>query len=294
MPVLDCTDMARSLTFYTDKLGFDASTFGEPATFAILQRGTVTLGLSLRAVGQAAIGQTWAAYIYVANSDAVHAEWVARGVDIADAPEDRFYNCRDFTVDDPDGNQLGIGHTLDADPLGPGLSQRIGRVAAPVTSSQRSARGPWSGGCQCGRIRFRVEKLGRASFCHCRMCQKAFGATGGALVTAHEPHWTRGELSYFQSSRDIRRGFCSACGTPLTFEYDDTVDIAIAAFDRAAEIAPVIQYSPEAALPWAASVPMLPGYPPEEHERRQAWFAAIRSNQHPDYDTDQWPLAERR
>jgi hypothetical protein len=126
------------------------------------------------------------------------------------------------------------------------------------------------------------------------MCQKAFGATGGALVTAHEPHWTRGELSYFQSSRDIRRGFCSACGTPLTFEYDDTVDIAIAAFDRAAEIAPVIQYSPEAALPWAASVPMLPGYPPEEHERRQAWFAAIRSNQHPDYDTDQWPLAERR
>jgi hypothetical protein len=34
-----------------------------------------------------------------------------------------------------------------------------------------------SGGCQCGAVRFRVDgELGRASICHCRMCQKAFGA----------------------------------------------------------------------------------------------------------------------
>lgn len=151
----------------------------------------------------------------------------------------------------------------------------------------------WSGGCQCGAIRYRVEALGRPSFCHCRMCQKAFGATGGALVTAKGLTWTRGALKHFQSSADIRRGFCVDCGTPLTFEYKvagtPMVDIAIATFDRAPEIAPQIQYSPEMALPWTARVTQLPGYPPEEHERRMAWFASIASNQHPDHDTDTWP-----
>ncbi len=152
---------------------------------------------------------------------------------------------------------------------------------------------PHTGGCQCGAIRFRADALGRPSFCHCRMCQKAFGSVGGALVTAKGLTWTRGALKHFQSSKTIRRGFCADCGTPLTFEYhvdgQPFVDIAIAAFDRAGEIAPVIQLSPEAALPWTAGVTTLPGYPAAEHERRQAWMAAIASNQHPDHDTDTWP-----
>jgi hypothetical protein len=149
----------------------------------------------------------------------------------------------------------------------------------------------WSGGCQCGAVRFKVAQLGRPSFCHCRMCQKAFGSTGGALVTVTDVTWTRGALKHFQSSKTIKRGFCGDCGTPLTFEYATGFDIAIPAFDRAAEIAPVIQYSPEMALPWTGTVTSLPGYPPEEHERRQKWFAAIVSNQHPDHDTDAWPIA---
>ena len=34
----------------------------------------------------------------------------------------------------------------------------------------------YTGGCQCGAVRFRVEgALGDASICHCRMCQKASG-----------------------------------------------------------------------------------------------------------------------
>jgi hypothetical protein len=129
--------------------------------------------------------------------------------------------------------------------------------------------------------------------CHCRMCQKAFGSVGGALVTAKGLTWTRGTLKHFQSSSKIRRGFCADCGTPLTFEYKlgDThlVDIAIATFDIPAGIRPEIQYSPEMALPWTATLTQLPGYPAEEHERRMAWFASIYSNQHPDHDTAEWP-----
>ncbi len=34
----------------------------------------------------------------------------------------------------------------------------------------------YTGGCQCGAVRYRVEgTLGDPHLCHCRMCQKASG-----------------------------------------------------------------------------------------------------------------------
>jgi hypothetical protein len=147
---------------------------------------------------------------------------------------------------------------------------------------------PWTGGCQCGGVRFRVGRLGRASICYCRMCQKAFGGIGGALVTAHGLDWSRGRPAHYQSSNLVRRGFCASCGTPLTFEHPSGIDVAIAAFDRAGEIAPVIAMSPEARLPWTDRLPSLPGRTPEEAARAAAHYAAIVSNQHPDHDTEQW------
>ena len=41
-----------------------------------------------------------------------------------------------------------------------------------------------AGGCQCGRTRYELDRLGRASICHCRMCQRAFGNAFAPLVTA--------------------------------------------------------------------------------------------------------------
>jgi predicted enzyme related to lactoylglutathione lyase len=126
MPVLDCSDMMRSIAYYRDTLGFAASTFGEPPTFAILQRGTVTLGLA-KVEGQPVVSRNWAAYLYVADADALYTEFNAHGAGLSEPPEDKPYNCRDFTVDDPDGHLIAFGHTLDIDPLGPGLSNRTGR-----------------------------------------------------------------------------------------------------------------------------------------------------------------------
>ncbi len=41
----------------------------------------------------------------------------------------------------------------------------------------------FSGGCQCGAIRFRTTDLiDNAHICHCRMCQKAAGNYFAALV----------------------------------------------------------------------------------------------------------------
>ena len=150
----------------------------------------------------------------------------------------------------------------------------------------------YAGGCQCGAVRFRVGSLGRASVCHCRMCQKATGGLGGILVTANDHVVTRGALKHFRSSNKVRRGFCADCGTPLTFEVDNGgTAISIAAFDRAAEIAPVIQLARDNRLPWADSLPGLPERTHEETLARAEHYAGIISCQHPDHDTAHWPPA---
>ncbi len=69
----------------------------------------------------------------------------------------------------------------------------------------------YSGGCQCGAIRFQVRgALTDSSICHCRMCQKAFGAYYAPLVSVRgvQFSWTRGQPRYFQSSNVVRRGLC--------------------------------------------------------------------------------------
>jgi len=152
-----------------------------------------------------------------------------------------------------------------------------------------------TGGCQCGAVRFKVTgELGRASICHCRMCQKAFGGPYGALVSVNKAdlEWTRGEPKRFASSNKVDRGFCGDCGTPLTFEWHPRIiDLAIAAFDDAASIKPVLQLDVERALPWVAGASDLPVKTPEEEAKMQAYQATIVSNQHPDHDTETWPPA---
>ncbi|MGE3066095.1 MAG: GFA family protein [Hyphomicrobiaceae bacterium] len=151
-----------------------------------------------------------------------------------------------------------------------------------------------TGGCQCGAVRYAVSRLGRASMCYCRMCQKAFGNIGAPLVTARDLAWTRGAPKYFQSSNKVRRGFCADCGTPLTFEPKGIVEVAICTFDDPADIAPVIQVSPEGQLPWVGALAALPGRSEAEQAKIAGYYAAIVSCQHPDHDTDAWPNPDAR
>jgi len=145
-----------------------------------------------------------------------------------------------------------------------------------------------AGGCQCGAIRFAVEEsdLGRASICHCRMCQKAFGAFYGPLVSTPGLCWTRGAPKHFHSSNRAKRGFCPDCGTPLTFEPDGgPVEVAIGAFDHPAAIRPVIQHDLAARLPWLADLPGLPVRTAEEASMVEGYYASVVSRQHPDHET---------
>jgi hypothetical protein len=153
----------------------------------------------------------------------------------------------------------------------------------------------YTGGCQCGAVRFRVEgALTNVSVCHCRMCQKAFGNFYAPLATAPAGglRWTRGEPKRFQSSSHVKRGFCAECGTPLTFEAPDGIALAIGAFDDPEEVAPTIQWGVEAKLPYVDAIPSLPGEQTEADTGSAPYLVDMVSFQHPDYDTDQWPMEE--
>ena len=148
---------------------------------------------------------------------------------------------------------------------------------------------PLSGGCQCGAVRFSIEALGRASICHCRMCQKAFSNAFAPLVTAKGLAWTRGAPRYFQSSNKVRRGFCAACGTPLTYEPAGSVEVAVGALDDPSVAPPAIQVCAEGALPWFESLPALPR---RLVSGEAEFLRGIVSHQHPDHDTSSWPPPE--
>ena len=158
---------------------------------------------------------------------------------------------------------------------------------------QQPSRQVHTGGCQCGAVRFRVKLLGRGSICHCRMCQKAFGGFFGPLVTAHDAVWTRGEPKWFQSSNRARRAFCANCGTPLAYETRFGLELAIGAFDDPEVAAPRIQVNPTDKLSFVDGLASLPVRNELDPEWRD-FMAGIHSNQHPDHDTDVWPIDRRQ
>ena len=145
----------------------------------------------------------------------------------------------------------------------------------------------YTGGCQCGAVRFRIEgALGRASICHCRMCQKAFGSFYAPLVSVAPEtlRWTKREPDRFQSSDQVQRGFCSRCGTPLTYEAPDGPALSIGAFDDPSTIRPDIQFGCEAKLPYVDALAQLPVRQTQDDAADNPYLDSLRSFQHPDHD----------
>lgn len=107
-----------------------------------------------------------------------------------------------------------------------------------------------TGGCMCGRVRYSaLIDNDDAYLCHCRMCQRASGNVSLAMknVKQADVAWDR-EPDYYRSSPIARRGFCSACGTSLTFQYlegTDRMDLTVGSFDDPARFRPASHFGAE-------------------------------------------------
>lgn len=151
-----------------------------------------------------------------------------------------------------------------------------------------------TGGCQCGRIRFRAESLRENSHvCHCRMCQKATGNFFAALVGVPytDFKWTRGTPAEFNSSGKARRGYCRDCGTPLYYRHEDNqhISMSIGAFDEPAGIPLDFQLGMEGRLPQVGQLASLKELgTTEEGMPDEAARIRASNNQHPDHDTEDW------
>lgn len=93
-----------------------------------------------------------------------------------------------------------------------------------------------TGSCLCGAVRFTVAgDLPPPDACHCTQCRKQTGhylASTDVLKTALSIKET-GALAWFASSENVRRGFCSTCGSTLFWEplHRERIAVAMGVFD---------------------------------------------------------------
>ncbi len=93
-----------------------------------------------------------------------------------------------------------------------------------------------TGSCLCGAVRFSVAgDLPPPDACHCSQCRKQTGhylASTDVLKTALSIEETAA-LAWFASSANVRRGFCSSCGSTLFWEplHRERIAVAMGAFD---------------------------------------------------------------
>ena len=147
----------------------------------------------------------------------------------------------------------------------------------------------FTGGCQCGTVRFAVfAQPIRIGLCHCRMCQKAVGGPFISLADVrHEDFaWTRGKPAAFRSSTIAERDYCAACGTPLSYRQigGSNIELTTGSFDQPAQVVPTYATGSESQLPWTHSIGGLPNRTTEQASNAEA-LKRIVSHQHPDHET---------
>ena len=127
-PVLGCRDVRAAADWFQDALGFEcpggvARPPGEgEAVYAIVDREGAGVHLQIRrrpvflAERPDFEGD---GYLFVADADALHAEFAARGVAVLREPMDEPYGLRDFTIATPQGHRLAFGGPLAEEEQGP-------------------------------------------------------------------------------------------------------------------------------------------------------------------------------
>jgi hypothetical protein len=93
-----------------------------------------------------------------------------------------------------------------------------------------------TGSCLCRAVTFRVDAdLLPPDACHCVQCRKTSGHFWASTDVKRSDLEIDGSenLSWFQSSVGVRRGFCSRCGSSLFWDPTgkDVVAVAMGAFD---------------------------------------------------------------
>jgi uncharacterized glyoxalase superfamily protein PhnB len=106
VPILNVRDMAASMDYYVNKLGFEKLwDWGEPPNFGCVRRGKVQIFLCENCQGQPG---TWMS-IFLDDVDALYEEYKQSGAIIRDAPKNYPWETREMRVEDLDGHTFRMG-----------------------------------------------------------------------------------------------------------------------------------------------------------------------------------------
>ena len=89
--------------------------------------------------------------------------------------------------------------------------------------------GKWTGGCQCGEIRYEIDPAAVHTMyaCHCRDCQRQSAAAFGISVIVNRTGFelVEGEVKTWETHGDSgaakRANFCPNCGVRIFHDGDD-------------------------------------------------------------------------
>ena len=138
-----------------------------------------------------------------------------------------------------------------------------------------------AGGCLCGAIRFQAHgKPLWVDYCHCHSCRRNTGAPVTSFV-GFRPGVVQfqGERTFYPSSPGVRRGFCSRCGTPMTYETDDLPDeihFYISVMDAPEDFVPTQHVFHDEAIDWFEVHDGLPRYEGTNRETPDSWGPKAR------------------
>jgi uncharacterized glyoxalase superfamily protein PhnB len=117
VPVFFSLNIPATLAYYKDKLGFEClGTWQDPPVYAIVARDQHAIHFRCAAPPTANpekySDELLDAYIFIADVDALYAEYAARGVAFVREPSNMPWGCREFVVKDCDGRLLAFGASL--------------------------------------------------------------------------------------------------------------------------------------------------------------------------------------
>ena len=141
---------------------------------------------------------------------------------------------------------------------------------------------PITGGCSCDAIRYEsTEPPIAVGYCHCRMCQQAYGALYGLFATLQRGafRYTQGQPTYYQSSAWAKRGFCANCGSPIDFWLKGNPDpgVMLGTLDHPEDWPPDYGHSGmESKVPWHVITDDLPQHRTDEDEDVKVAKARVR------------------
>ena len=117
VPLFFTTDIAKTLAYYQDKLGFECvGTWLHPPVYAIVERDQHAIHFRC-AEPPTANPDKYAdelldAYLSVEDADALYAEYTGKGLEFVRELANMPWHAREFVVKDCDGRLLAFGSNL--------------------------------------------------------------------------------------------------------------------------------------------------------------------------------------